>query len=73
MTNTYKFNYTYKGKNKTKVIVTDSLENAIEKGELFLEELNDELNLFDLDSWEDVQDECEKYNIYVDDLIEEFE
>jgi len=71
--NTYKFNYNYKGKDRTKIIVTYSLEEAMNIGELFLEGLDENLSLLGVDSWEDVQDECDKYNIFVDDLIEEFD
>ena len=73
MINTYKFDYDYNGQTKTKIIVTDSLSRAMEIGELFLEGLNEDLNLLGCESWEDVQDECDKYDIFVDDLIEELE
>ena len=73
MINTYKFDYSYKGQDRTKKIVTYSLEEAMNIGELFLEGLNEDLNLLGAETWEEVQDECEKYNIFVDDLIEEME
>lgn len=73
MINTYKFDYNYKGQDRTKKIVTYSLEEAMNIGELFLEGLNEDLNLLGAETWEEVQDECEKYNIFVDDLIEEME
>ncbi len=73
MTNTYNFDYTYNGRTHTKTIVTDSYKRAIEKGEMFLEELNDDLDLLGLESWEDVQDACDNVNIIVDDLIEVIE
>ena len=34
---------------------------------------NDDLDLIGLDSWEDIQDECKKYNIILSDLIVEDE
>jgi hypothetical protein len=73
MTNTYKFDYNYRGQYKTKVIIANSFEKAMDAGELFLEGLNEDLDLLGSETWEEVQDECEKYNIFVDDLIEEFE
>lgn len=71
--NIYKFDYNYKGKDKTKIIATYSLEEAINIGELFLEGLDENIDLLGMESWEEVQDECEKYNIFVDELIEEIE
>lgn len=73
MINTYNFDYTYNGKTHTKTIVAVSYKRAIEKGEMFLEELNDDLDLLGLESWEDVQDACDNVNIIVDDLIEVIE
>lgn len=73
MINTYKFDYTYKGKTRTRTIVTYSLEEAMNIGELYLEGLNEELDLLGADSWEDVRDECKKYDIIVSDIEEEFD
>lgn len=73
MTNTYTFNYTFKNKSKTKVIIANSYAKAIESAELFLEGLDDDLDLLGYEYWEDVQDECEKYDIIVGDLTEDFE
>ena len=52
-------------------ISASSYKNAIEKACVVLEELNDEVDLLGLDEWEDVQDECAEYGLYVSDLIEE--
>lgn len=73
MINTYTFDYTHDNVERTKTIVTNSYESAMEIGELFLEDLNENLDLLGANSWYDVQDTCEKYGIYVDDLIEVIE
>lgn len=73
MTSTYSFEYSYKGRTKTKKIVANSLNSAMENGELFLEDLDDRLELLGSESWEEVQDECNAYNIIVGDLEEEFD
>jgi len=73
MIESFSFTYTYKGKTRKKVIVTYSLQEAFDKAALFLEGLNDDLDLVGLENWEDIQDECEEYGISVSDLIIEEE
>ena len=69
----FSFIYEYKGKTKTHTLVTYGFGEALDKACVFLEGLNDNLDLIGLDSWEDIQDECEKYNIILGDLIVEDE
>lgn len=72
MVESFSFTYTYKGKSKKKIIVAYSLQEAIDKAALYLEGLNEDLDLVGLDTWEDIQDECEDYGISVGELtIEE--
>ena len=52
-------------------VSASSYKNAIEKACIALEDLNDEVDLLGLTEWEDVQDECAKYGLYVSDLTEE--
>ena len=73
MVESFSFTYTYRGKTKKKIIVTYSLQEAFDKAALFLEGLNDDLDLMGLETWEDIQDECKNYGIEVGDLIVEEE
>ncbi len=68
--NTYQFSYETVDAEKTKTIVADSYKHAIEKACIYLEDLNDNLDLLGLDDWEDVQEECDINEIYLSDLNE---
>lgn len=57
----------------SRTISATSYKNAIEKACIILEDVNIDLDLLELESWEEVQDECDKYGIYVSDLIEDYE
>ena len=65
----FSFDYTYKGKKRTKIIVTYSLQEAFDRAAMFLEGLNEDLDLVGLDTWEDIQDACAECGIDVDELI----
>ena len=69
--NIYSFTYIFKGKERTKRFAATDLQEAIEKTAIYMEGLDDSLNLFDCETWEDIQDKCEQYNI--SNLNEEFE
>lgn len=70
----YQFSYQIKGKTEHKrQVVASSYKEAVEKASLILEDVNDEVDLIGLDSWEDVQDECESYNLIVSDLNEDYD
>ena len=69
----FSFDYTYKGKKRNKIIVTYSLQEAFDRAAMFLEGLNEDLDLVGLETWENIQDTCAKYDIYVGDLIVEDE
>lgn len=71
--NTYQFSY-FKGKTEhQKQVVASSYKEAIEKASLILEDVNDKVDLIGLDTWEDVQDECESYGLIVTDLNEDYD
>lgn len=65
----FSFTYTYKGKTKEKKVVTNSLAEAFDKASIFLESLDDRIDLLGLENWEDIQDECDSVGITVGDLI----
>ena len=69
----FSFDYTYKGKKRNKIIVTYSLQEAFDRAAMFLEELNENLDLVGLETWEDIQDACAECGINVDELIVEDE
>lgn len=72
--NTYQFSYQLKGKTEhSRQVVASSYKEAIEKASLILEDVNDEVDLIGLDSWEDVQDECLSYDLVVSDLNEDYD
>lgn len=74
MNSIYSFSYCLKGKTERKrEVVASSYQEAIEKASLILEDVNDKVDLIGLNSWEDVQDECENYNLKVSDLIEDYD
>lgn len=66
----YTFSYKIKEKTRVKEISASSYHNAIDKACLILEDLNDDLDLIGLDNWEDIQNECSNYNIFVSNLKE---
>ena len=65
----FSFDYTYKGKKRTKIIVTYSLQEAFDRAAMFLEGLDEDLDLVGLETWEDIQDACAECGIDVDELI----
>jgi len=68
--------YTFSFSNEEEIIEhnrrisASSYKNAIDKACVILEDINDELDLLGLENWEEVQDQCADYGIYVSDLIE---
>ena len=71
MIETFSFDYTFKGKKRTKTIVTYSLQEAFDRAAMFLEGLDENLDLVGLETWEDIQDACSECGIDVDELIVE--
>ena len=67
----FSFDYTFKGKKRTKTIVTYSLQEAFDRAAMFLEGLDENLDLVGLETWEDIQDACSECGIDVDELIVE--
>ena len=70
---TFSFSREEETKEHVRKISASSYANAIEKACILLEELNDDLDLLGLEDWEEVQDECADYGLYVSDLNEEYD
>ena len=70
---TFSFSNEEETREHIRKISASSYANAIEKACIILEEVNDEVDLLGLDTWEDVQDECADYGLYVSDLTEEYD
>ncbi len=68
--NTYRFQYKDSKKSKEKYITANSYHHAIDKAEIFLEDMYEDLDLIGLDSWDEVMDECDNFGIFVSDLEE---
>lgn len=68
---TFSFSNEEETQEHVRKISASSYANAVEKACIILEEVNDEVDLLGLDTWEDVQDECADYGLYVSDLTEE--
>ena len=68
--NTYRFQYKDSKKSKEKHITANSYHHAIDKAEIFLEDMYEDLDLIGLDSWDEVMDECDDFGIFVSDLEE---
>ena len=68
---TFSFSNEEETREHIRKISASSYANAVEKACIILEEVNDEVDLLGLDTWEDVQDECADYGLYVSDLTEE--
>lgn len=68
MNSMYSFSYVLHNKERHHTFSAASYKNAVEKGCIMLEELDDNLDLIGLTSWSDVQYKCADYK--VSDLIE---
>ena len=70
MNTVYTFSFRTGKQTHVRNIAASSYCNAIDKACAILEDVNDQVDLIGLNDWEDVQDECSNYNLYVSDLTE---
>ena len=69
MNSFYTFSYKTKKSNQKDVkLYASDYDDAIMKGAIILERLNNDLDLIGYDSWDDVVADCYDYNIEVSDL-----